>query len=131
MDDWVQILSNQWYITLSTHETTYVSCEVNKLWEVYKWIIWSGVIGLTFSISMFSWIRSDCVLKNVINITKMSFKFGLLRSVPNISISTPLYTNHAHMCQQQDGFYFTLQFYFIYLKIHTSQISTIPTKIQA
>ena len=31
MDDWIQILSNQWYITLSTHEIIWACCELNRL----------------------------------------------------------------------------------------------------
>ena len=29
MYDWIQIISNQWYRTLSTHEITWVCCELN------------------------------------------------------------------------------------------------------
>ena len=42
--------------------------------------------------------------KNVITIV-------LLRALPNISLSPLWTTNHAYAFQQQDGFYFTRQFY--------------------
>ena len=35
MDDWVQIISNQWFITLSTHEITWFFFELKELWKVY------------------------------------------------------------------------------------------------
>ena len=31
MDDWIQILSNQWYRTLSIHDITRICCEINRL----------------------------------------------------------------------------------------------------
>ena len=56
----------------------------------------------------------------------------LIRLFQNILFSTPWSTNHAHMCWQQDGFYFTWKFSFLYFWIHIyqiSQICTIWTKI--
>ena len=86
----------------------------------------SRVIGLKISVSTFSWIKSSRVLKNVIDMKKMSSRFLLLLLFHNISISPPWSTNHTHVCQQQDGF--TVQdIFFLHFRIHISQISTIST----
>ena len=72
--------------------------------------------------------------QNVIDMTKLSSTVKLLRTFPHISISTPLLTNHARACQQQDGFILHDSFVFLYFQIDISQIyqiSTIRTKIRA
>ena len=93
--------------------------KLNKLQYVYKCIIWSRVISLTISISMFYWINSAHVLKNVTNTTKISLKVVLLLPFTNIPIYLPWYTKQPHAFHKQILFY-TVVFFFtqesIYLK---------------
>ena len=46
----------------------------------------SNIISNTFNVSMFSWIRSDHEIENVIDMTKKGIDILLLRSFPNISL---------------------------------------------
>ena len=62
MDEWVHILSNQWYITLPTHGITWFVFELNKFCDMYKCIMWSSIISIAISISKFPWIRLSRVL---------------------------------------------------------------------
>ena len=89
-----------------------------------KCIMWYHIIGLAFSVPTFSWIRLACMLKNITDTMKISSKFVLLRSFPHISISTPWPTKHNNAYKQQDGFYFTRQFYLL-LSTHISKTSNI------
>ena len=61
MYDWFYILSNQWYITLSTHDSIY-EIAVNKK-NYKKCMMWYFIIGITFSLSTSSWINMAHVLK--------------------------------------------------------------------
>ena len=103
MDDWVQIISRQWYITLSTHDITWFCCELNELRKVY-YVIWPYR----------SHIKCIYILLNKVVLCGQNFhqydehfiKLVLLSSFLNISISTLWSTNNYHVCQQQDVFLF-------------------------
>ena len=127
MDDWVNILSNQGYITLPTHDITCVCCELKQLWDVYKCIMrsWDTKQNIWWDLT-WSWISSARVLKNFIDMTNLSSAVVLLRTFPHIWISIPSSKNHGRVCQQQDGFILHGSF-FIYLRINISQISQIST----
>ena len=88
MHEWFQILSKNWYRTWSAHDITWVCCELNKLRDVHKCIMWYFIISIASSVFTFNWISLTCVLKNVIDTTKISSNILLLRSFLNISIST-------------------------------------------
>ena len=93
--------------------------------------MWSCVLGLVFSVSTFSWIRSACVLENVIDMTKNIINIILLRSFPNIYLSYPWLTKHAYACHQQDVFiYFAQQFLYLSLNLYISNISNIYNQDQ-
>ena len=100
-------------------------------WTNYgEFIMWSCIIVIVFILSMFSWMRLAYMLINVIDTTKNVIDIALLFPFGNILLSSLWLINHAHTYHQQDGYYFTQQF-FIQIKIHISQISTIWTKIRA
>ena len=50
--------------------------------------------------------------QNVIDTKKLPLMVVLLRIFPHIWISTPWLTNHAHACQQKDGFFYMKFFLF-------------------
>ena len=124
MDDWIQILFNQWYITLLANDITWVCCELNKLRKVYNVIsrYWSHVQRIYVY-----WIRLDRVLKDVIDTTKFSSKVVLIGSFTNILIYTPWLINHAHACKHQDGFLFftTILFFFTFQTIYLKYLKTL------
>ena len=95
MNEWVHIISNQLYKTISIHESTWVYCELNKLHIVHDVIshcygecmIWSHVIGLVLSISVFYCRIFVHVLENIFDTYFFPNRILLLRSCTNISVS--------------------------------------------
>ena len=53
MNDWIQIISNQWYITLLTHDITWFCCKLNRLSREVKfhWCIKKIINGTTYILS--------------------------------------------------------------------------------
>ena len=94
MYDWVHIISNQWYITVSTHEIVWFFVNEQKYGE---WIMWYCIISIAFRVSTFSCIRSARVLKNVIDLTKMSLILYYFVH-PLIYNHTPHYQQSTLMC---------------------------------
>ena len=83
--------------------------------------MWYRVIGIAFILSTF-FLNKIVSCSQKCHWYEIKFiRIVLLRSFPDISIYFLWFTIHAHPCQQQDGFYFTRQFFFfgfnyIYLK---------------
>ena len=125
MDVWFQILPKQWYITLLNHGITWVSFELNKQKRVYymishycgECIMWPHVIGIASSLSTFFWIRLACVLKNVIDMVKISLRFYYYVH-PRISYYLPHdWQKKLTRVINNTAFYFIWQFCFIYVQI--------------
>ena len=100
---------------------------VVNLKKYRRCIMWSWVIGIVVSVPMFSWLWSDHVLKNSIDMTKNVINIVLQFLFPSTSLYTSWPTKYALACNQQEGFYFTRHFCFLYFWIHVSQISQIST----
>ena len=81
-------------------------------YTIFLWIKWTmesvlcdfKLLISRSSFQFFSWMRSACVLKNVINMMKIFIKFILIHSLYNISLSNLWSINHFYVCKQQYGF---------------------------
>ena len=91
-----------------------------------KFIMWSSVIGIAFSVSTFSWIRSAYMLKNVIDMTKYLWYFITTYIYSYLNIYPVINKSRSHVSSTR-RFYFTQQFCFILVWIHISQIFQIST----
>ena len=80
MYDWVKILSKQWYRTLSTHEITWICCELNGLSREVKFHqcsnnFTSGTTNISSYLNIYPLIDKS---RLAIDGTKMSLKNVLL-----------------------------------------------------
>ena len=125
MDDWIQIISNQWNRMISNHNITWVCCELKNY---RKFIMWYCVIIINFSISTSYWIILARVLKNVIDTTNISLTVVLLYSF----LYTSKYLPHGQkiiLMRVNNKTVFILHgsFVFLFFLIHIFQISQIST----
>ena len=120
---WVQILFNQWYITLLSHDIIWVCCEVNKLRKVY-YVIPRYQYHVQ-RIYVYG-IRLDRLLKDIIDTIKISSKVVILGSFPNILIYTHDWKITLTHVNNKTGFQFSRQFCFSLLsKPYISNISNL------
>ena len=92
--------------------------------------MWSHVIGLAISVYTFSWMRSDHVLENVIDTIKIASRlYYYIHSLVYHYIS---YYQQITLTCVNNKTVFILQYsFFLYVWIHTYQISTVRRKIIA
>ena len=137
MDKWVQIISKQWYRTLSTNEITWFCFELNKLQRVYvissyygECFVWYYVIGPAFIVSTFTWISLARVLKNVIDTMEI---WSRLYYYVHLLIAHYLLQNWQIMLMPviKKTVFILHDSFFLNVRIHISQISTVRTRIWA